>query len=259
MKWTVITGAYGGLGRAFCNLYADKGCALWLIGKSEEKLNEIRCNLEKKVPVRISVCDLSDLHQLNYLCAELKNSSVERLINNAGIGDYGLFDESDLSRQLDMNQVNMTAVMMLSHAVLTYMKQEGGELLNVASTAAFQPGPLMAVYYASKAYVLSFSEALWAETKGTKAKVSVLCCGPMKTEFASKSKFTHTWMQKLIMVSAEKAVQDADFGLSKGKRCIVPGFGNQIALFFGRMMPKALLLSMMSAFQKQRKAEFGNK
>ena len=255
MKWTVITGACGGLGQAFCTVYAKQGCSLWLTGRSEEKLLKLKDQLMKKyqIDVRIEVCDLSDLHQTNNLCEHLKTECVERLVNNAGIGEYGLFEQSDLSKLIQMNQVNMTSLMMLSHAVLAMMKKQGGELLNVASTAAFQPGEMMAVYYASKAYVLSLTEALHMEAKGTKAKVSALCCGPIETGFACSAGFKHTKMQRLLMIFSNDAAEIAAKQLSQGKRCIIPGTMNKIVLLISSVVPKSLKLFLLGKMQKKRK------
>ena len=255
MEWTVITGACGGLGQAFCKVYAKKGCSLYLIGRSEEKLLNLKSRLVKEyqIDVRIEVCDLSDLNQTSQLCERLQNESVKRLINNAGIGAYGLFEKSDLSELIKLNQVNMTSLMMLCHTVLKKMKENGGELLNVASTAAFQPSSMMADYYASKTYVLSLSEGLWMEAKHTKAKVSVLCCGPMDTGFAHHSGFKHTGMQKLMMISADDAAEIAAKQLLQGKRCIIPGLMNKIILFGSALVPKSMKLSFLNDLQKKEK------
>ncbi len=255
MEWTVITGACGGLGQALCRAYAKEGNSLLLIGRSKEKLEELQNQLSKDYSIRVvsRVCDLSRRTQVEKLCDEIKSLPIQRLINNAGFGLYASFEHSLLDDLISMNEVNMTSLMMLCHAVIPGMKKTGGEILNVASTAAFQPGPMMSVYYASKAYVLSFSEALWAELKETKVSVSVLCCGPMDTPFSSKAKLKHTWMQKLLMISVDQAAAEAKKGLSKGKRCIVCGNFNRIAVWASKCLPDALILRFMIFFQSRRK------
>lgn len=255
MEWTVITGACGGLGQALCKVYAKEGSALLIVGRSKDKLEELQNQLIKTyhIPVQNRVCDLADRHQTEELCQIMKSMLVKRLINNAGFGLYAPFEKSDLNDLVSMNEVNMTSLMMLCHAVLPAMKKTGGEILNVASTAAFQPGPMMSVYYASKAYVLSFSEALWAELKGTNVSVSVLCCGPMDTSFAAKAKLRHTWMQKLLMISVDQAAAEAKKGLSQGKRCIVCGGFNRMAVLMSKCLPDSLLLRFMTFVQSKRK------
>ncbi|MBE6108106.1 MAG: SDR family oxidoreductase [Erysipelotrichaceae bacterium] len=255
MEYTVITGACGGLGQAFCRIYAKEKESLLITGRSQVKLEALQKQLmeEYQISVRIKVCNLSNLSETQQFCEELKSLSVKRLINNAGIGTYGLFEQETISTLLDIHQINMTSLMMLIHAVIPNMNKSGGEILNVASTAAFQPGPMMSVYYASKSYVLSLSEALWAELIHSNIKVSVLCCGPMNTEFASKAKLKHTWMQKLLMISVDDAALLAKKGLASGKRCIVPGTLNKMAVFVSKYLPDSLLVRLMAYVQSKRK------
>lgn len=187
-KTALITGASSGLGVEFLRLYAADGYDLILVARSEARLKELAAEMEKAYSVKAHVltADLSAPGAVEPLFAELtrRGLKVDALVNNAGYGDFGFFTETSLDKEVGMMQLNMVSLVHLTKVCLKGMKQRGeGEILNVASTAAFQPGPLMAVYYASKAFVLSFSEALANELAGSGVKVSVLCPGPTATGF----------------------------------------------------------------------------
>ena len=187
MKWTLITGATGGLGHAFCKQYASTGCNLLLQGRSFEQLGALKTQLLKEYSVQIEfcVCDFTKYESFSEFCEFLENYEIERLICNAGFGSFGLFSESDINHMIQMHQVNMDTLMKLNHLVVCDHAESIKEIINVASTASFQPGPWMSVYYATKAYVLSFSQALHIELKSKGIKVCALCCGPMETNFSS--------------------------------------------------------------------------
>ena len=211
MKTAVITGACGGLGKAFVKLCIERNYRLFLVGTENSRLNELKKEIGNQVPSEVYVCDLSELDQCEQLCEVLRHRKIDLLINNAGIGSYGSFDDTEINVMKAMNHINMTSLMMLSHAVLEQMKLHKGAILNVASTASFQPGPMMANYYATKAYVVSLSEALSMELKGTAVSVCALCCGPMETGFSKKAQLKHTWIQKKMMIDPMKA---AEIGLN---------------------------------------------
>lgn len=253
MKWTVITGACGGLGQAFSNEYAKQGCALILQGRSIDKLKELKTELSLKYKVGIELMeyDFCKDKQIQAFCQSISSYPVERLICNAGFGSYGDFVHVDPKMLLDMHRVNMDALMLLNHAALQLSSIK--EIINVASTAAFQPGPWMSVYYATKAYVLSLSQALSVEVKSKTIKICALCCGPMETNFSQRAHLHHTWMQKMVMVSPQKAVQCAISGLKKGKICIIPGRLNRLILFFASCFPSSMRLSLMNWIQSKRK------
>ena len=189
----LITGATGGLGREFAMLAAADGCDLVLIARSESALADLGAEIGKKFPVRCYIlpCDLSYPGAAQYVFGFVREEGirVDILINNAGFGDFGPVAESDLARLEQMMQVNMAALVGLTRLLLPSMLAHGyGRILNVASLAAFQPGPLMAVYYASKAFVLSFSEALAFECRGTGVTVTALCPGPTRTGFEKNAR-----------------------------------------------------------------------
>ena len=253
MKWTVITGACGGLGQAFSDEYAKQGCALILHGRSIDRLKELKAELSTKykVDIELMVYDFCEDKQIQDFCQSISSYPVERLICNAGFGLYGAFAQMNSKRLLDMHRVNMNALMLLNHAALQISSIK--EIINVASTAAFQPGPWMSVYYATKAYVLSFSEALAIEVKSKGIKICTLCCGPMETNFAAHAHLHHTWMQKLVMVSPQKAVRCAMDGLEKGKCCVIPGTMNRLILFCSAVLPSSMRLTLMNWIQSSRK------
>ena len=252
--WTVITGACGGLGKEFCLQYAQKGCDLFLAGTSETRLEALKEELlqHQSINIQTQVCDLSCPEQIKQFCDQLEKMEVERLVCNAGIGEYGRFDEMSETVIEKMQYINMHALTMMNRAVLKSMKVYGGEILNVSSTAAFECGPMMAVYYAAKSYVLSFSEALAMEMKPKGVKVAVLCCGPMQTDFAKKAHLKHTAAQKLLMISPAKAVHEGIRGLEKGKIIIVTGTFNRIAIFFAKLLPHSWVRAFMNWSQSKR-------
>ncbi len=255
MKWTLITGATGGLGNAFSRLYASTGCNLLLQGRSFEQLDALKAQLlkEHSVQIEVCVCDFTQNESFSEFCKFLNNFEIERLICNAGFGSFGLFSASDVNHMIQMHQVNMDALMKLAHLVVCDHAESVKEIINVASTASFQPGPWMSVYYATKAYVLSFSQALSIELKSKGIKVCALCCGPMETDFSKRAQLKHTWMQKLVMVTPDYAVKCAMKGLKKGKCTVIPGVLNQLIVFISSCMPSRLQLWLMGLIQSKRK------
>lgn len=188
----LITGASGGMGAQFARIHAATGGDLVLVARSQEALREIKADLEATygISVLIIVADLSSPKSAERVFAQTESAGIRIsiLINNAGVGGHGKFCERELSSDLAMMQLNMGALVSLTHLYLEGMVQRSnGKVLNVASTAAFIPGPLQAVYYATKAFVLSFSQALAEELSGTGVSVTALCPGPVMTGFAKAS------------------------------------------------------------------------
>ena len=188
----LITGASGGIGEQFARIHAATGGNLVLVARNLERLEKIKADLESKygISVLIIAMDLSLDGSAKSLFTQTEAAGIEIsiLINNTGVGGHGTLYERDLSSDQAMMQLNMGAVVSLTHLYLDPMVQRGyGKILNVGSTAAFLPGPLQAVYYATKAFVLSFSQALAEELSGTGVTVTVLCPGPVKTDFAKAS------------------------------------------------------------------------
>lgn len=254
MKWAVITGACGGLGRAFCQLCAEQNYDLILSGTDEKRLILLKQELLGRYSISIQtyVCDLSKLEDTILFCDYLKQLQIDLLINNAGFGEYCTFEKMSQQTLMDMNQVNMTSMMLVMHAVLPLMKEKGGYVLNVASTAAFQPGPMMANYYATKAYVLSLSEGAALEMKKDKIHICALCCGPVETEFAQKAHIKHTWAQKLMMIEPRHAAKIGLDAVYKGKTRVVAGLFNRCIVCLSHLVPHGLLCSIMNYIQSKR-------
>ena len=180
----LITGASSGIGLDMARYLAKQKCELILVAKDKEKLEKVQETLPTKVT--IIVADLSNEQKVKELYVLTKKENIDILINNAGFGDFGFFTETDLNKEINMIDTNIRAVHILTKSFLKDMeKRDSGYILNVASSAAFQPGPLMATYYATKSYVYQLTEAIYYEQKKKKSNVhvSVLCPGPVETNF----------------------------------------------------------------------------
>jgi uncharacterized protein len=234
MSTVLITGASFGLGADFAQLFAADRYDLILVARSEDRLLALQEKLTTKYNIKSSViaCDLAKSHAAFELKAELdrKNLQVDVLVNNAGFGDFGLFHEIDALRQQQMIDLNVTTLTLLTRLLLPDMiKRKQGKILNVASTASFQPGPLMAVYFATKSYVLSFSAALANELKGTGVTVTALCPGATETHFVQHANLDDSKLFKRMKPATSMDV--AKFGvdaLHKGKVVAVHGFINRM-------------------------------
>src|SRR5499426_1344001 len=186
-RWAVVTGASSGLGRGLAAGLADRGMSLVLTGRNEARLDETADQIRRAAPsVRVETvaADLSSRSGVSALLDHVGDRPIEVLVNNAGFGSYGPFAEADSDREDEEVAVDVNAVVTLAHAFLPGMlARHSGGILNVASAIAFQPAPYQAVYAASKAFVLSFSQALWAEARGAGVAVTALCPGPTRTGF----------------------------------------------------------------------------
>ena len=221
----LITGASGGIGAEFARIHAAAGGDLVLVARNREKLEEIKADLESShgISVLTIAMDLSrdDAADRVFAQTEAAGIKVSLLINNAGVGGHGKFYERKLPDDLAMMQLNMGALVSLTHLYLEAMVQRGaGKVLNVASTAAFIPGPLQAVYYATKAFVLSFSEALAEELSGTGVTVTALCPGPVMTGFAEAGDLEGVRVFQ-FGASAESVAICGYNAMQKGKRVVV--------------------------------------
>lgn len=258
--YTLITGASGGIGLELARVFASRGHHLILVARSTEKLNALKAELEKQYSIRAEVItkDLSRPDAARELFSETqaKNLNVSILINNAGFGIYGPFSETDLSKELEMLRLNILSLTELTKFFLAPMKQiNSGKILNVASTAAFQPGPLMAAYYASKAYVLSFSEALDDELRNTGVSVSTLCPGPTDSDFQSRAAISQdiSLFKASRVMSPDRVARAAYGGLMKRKRVILPGITNKITPLGMRFLPRKVVTAIVRALQESRK------
>lgn len=251
----LVTGASSGIGAALARGLARRDHGVTLVARRKERLNELAEELAEEHGVRAEVvaADVSDdkgRAQLMRAVEEL-GLTVEVLMNNAGFGSGGAFVELDGDRETEMVRTNVEAVVGLSNAYAPQMVERGqGAILNVASLIAFQPVPYQATYGASKAFVLSFSDALHEELRGTGVTVTAVCPGPVRTEFGESGGFggADDRIPGFLWLDAEKVAGDALDGLEKGERVVVPGPINQVAALYGQHLPRALLLPLVRRF-----------
>jgi len=254
----LITGASSGIGLELAKLFAQEKYDLALIARDYDTLKRIAENLQQTYGVQVKCCD----KDLSISCApdeiiqSLKSEMIEVdvLVNNAGFGWRGDFANMELSDALEMIQVNITALTHLTRLLLPDMlKHKHGKILNVASTAAFQPGPLMATYYASKAYVLNFSLALSEELKGTGVTVTALCPGPTATGFGKRAGFTNEKnLGGVLSMDASAVALDGFKGLLKGKPLVIPGWKNWLSTQLVRLVPRTLPGKIVKSIQQKR-------
>lgn len=245
----LITGASSGMGLDMAKYLATKKYELILVARNKEKLEELQKTLPTKVT--IVVADLANEQKVKELYVLVKKENIDILINNAGFGIFGDFTQTDLNKELEMIDVNIRAVHILTKFVLRDMeKKNSGYILNVASSAAFQPGPLMAAYYATKSYVYQLTEALSFEQKKkkTNVKISCLCPGPVATNF-SKLAGVHFSVKPLSSGYVAKYAIDQ---MLKGKVLIIPGFKMKFAKFISRFAPQNIILNVVYNIQKRK-------
>jgi short-subunit dehydrogenase len=239
----LVTGASSGIGRELARVFAANGSNLIVVARGREKLDELANELHTRHGVRVDVLpkDLSQPGAAESLDSDLRAAglNVDVLVNNAGFGVHGNFAESDLKRQREMILLNILALTELARLLLPAMRRRArGGILNVASTAAFQPGPFMAVYYATKAYVLSFSEALADELRGEPVTITCLCPGPTRTGFASAADAVKTPLFEKFAGDAAGVARQGYRGFRQGKAVIIAGFLNKLGAFSTRFAPR---------------------
>ncbi|WP_426347981.1 SDR family NAD(P)-dependent oxidoreductase [Alloiococcus sp. CFN-8] len=255
MNYTLITGASSGIGLELCHLLAEAGNNIILVARKEKELYELRSSLMKQYDIQVEVIikDLAAPNAPKEIYTHIMNREikVDTLINNAGVGSFGPFSKISLEKDMNLIDVNIRALTELTKLFLPeLLKREKGRILNVASTAGFMPGPYMATYYASKAYVISFTEALASELKGTAVTVSVLCPGPTKTGFQAKAEMKKSDFVTLGVMEA-KAVALCGFnGMLKGKTIIIPGALNKLLVYGSKLFPRKLLTALAKSTQK---------
>ncbi len=256
-RTALITGASGGIGKEFAFIHAAAGDDVVLVARSRSALEETARFIELEYGVRafVIVKDLS----VSGAAAEIfdyiskQEIIVDCLINNAGFGDIGLFAESDWDKQERMINVNITALIHLTRLVLPGMiERRSGRVLNVASTAAFQPGPTMSVYFASKAFVLSFSEAIGNEVRKTGVTVTALCPGSTESGFHSVALGEGKKLKERKIPSAASVARYGYQAMMKGKPVAIPGFKNAIMAFFIRFMPRQLVVRAARMIQESK-------
>jgi uncharacterized protein len=250
-KTVLITGATRGIGWEFAEIFAARGYNLFLTGRDEARLQQFRKEHGGGLGIATAAADLSVPGGLiAVLDAVRKNRApIDILVNNAGLGDRHPFADSDLEKQRAMLQVNISSLVGLTHALLPEMVgRKSGRILNVASTAAFFPGPWMSIYYASKAFVLSFSHALAVELRGSGVSVSVLCPGATKTDFERTAGTSGSRLVRAGSMEARAVAEAGVRGLLAGRRTIVPGFGNKVVAIAPHLASRRFLARMAGIF-----------
>jgi uncharacterized protein len=255
---TVITGASAGIGMALARVFAHNGHALALVARREERLRALAEEIAAAGAPRplVIVADLTAPGAADKIGTALRAQGAEPqfIVNNAGFGLLGTAASLDRGEQLAMIDLNMRALTELSLAFVGSLAHHGGGILNVGSMAGFLPGPGMAVYYASKAYVLSLSEALHAELKPCGVRVCVLCPGPVPTEFAARAGSSEDMMPGLLTQSAERVAELGYQGLMQGRRVVVPGLANRLVTGVVPFIPRRLLLWAVRKHQSRRRS-----
>lgn len=246
---TLITGASSGIGYQMAKYLSSLGHSLILVARDKKKLQEMQEEL--KTETKIIVADLSDANKVKEVYVLCKNENIDILINNAGFGACGRFDEIDLTKELEMIDLNINAVHILTKLFLRDMKKKNsGYILNVASSAAFLPGPLMATYYSTKAYVLRLTTALYEELRRDKSNVvvSCLCPGPVDTNFNKVANVKFSVKPLDSQFVAKYAIDE----MFNKKLIIIPGFKMKLANFFSRFCSTKFLAKITYNIQKKK-------
>lgn len=253
MATAVITGASSGIGREMAIILSEQGYDLILVARRTEKLLEV--SKELKTPAEIMTIDLSKEENCYSLYERCKGKDVEILVNNAGFGNFGRFFETELSKDMEMVDLNVKALHILTKLFLLEFKEKNrGKILNVASAAGFMPeGPMLSTYYATKAYVLSLTRAIAKELKKEKSEVTVsaLCPGPVKTEFDAVAGVDFCG----VGMAAKKCAQIGVSGLLNGKTVIIPGIMMKAGKFFTKILPDFLVGEFCYHFQRAKRKD----
>lgn len=253
-KRVLITGASSGIGLELAKIFAKNSFDLVVVARSKNKLEELKLNLEKEFKISVLVIDqdLADPTSPKALFDKLKNQKIDILVNNAGFGDFGMFHKLSWEKSKEMIQVNITALTELTHLFLNeFIKHKSGKILNVASTAAFQPGPLMAVYYATKAYVLHFSEAISEELKNTGVTVTALCPGPTTSGFQKAASIENTKLVKGRNLPTSKEVAEYGYkALMEGQTVAIHGLFNKVGVGMVRLSPRGIVRRLVKKIQE---------
>ena len=259
MATALITGASNGIGLELAKIHAAKGDQLVLVARNKSKLDELRIELEKtyKISVYTIGKDLSAMNASQEIFDETSKQQIhiDYLINNAGFGDFGMFVETDWNKEAQMIQLNITALTQLTKLYLKEMVKRGsGKIMNVASTAAFQSGPTMAVYYATKAYVLSFSEAIDNEVRDKGVTVTALCPGATESGFQAAAAMEESNLVKGRKLPTSKEVAEYGYeSMMKGRTVAIHGFMNYLLANSVRFIPRAMVVKVTRKLQDKSK------
>ena len=245
---TLVTGASSGIGAALAQVFAEHGHELVLVARRERELGALADAIAASGRSRPTVlpADLEQLDAVEHIGEALLAQGLEPdiLVNNAGFGLFGAFGALDRARQRAMIDLNVRALSELSFAFMDSITRHRGGILNVSSIAAYLPGPGMAVYYATKAYVLSFSEALHRELKPRGVRVTALCPGPVATEFQARAGFVGDHAPRLLKRTAMQVARAGYRGLMAGQRVVVPGVANKVVVGMLRYVPRGIVLAL---------------
>ena len=254
---TLITGASAGIGAELARIFASHGHRVALVARRADRLGKLADEIAAAggaAPIVIS-CDLAQADAGDRIAAALaaEGVEVEYLVNNAGYGLFGRAIDRDRAEQLGIVAVNIRALTDLSLRFADQLVRHRGGILNVGSIAGFLPGPGMAVYYASKAYVLSFSEALREELAPLGVRVTALCPGPVLSEFQARAGFLPGFDSAILNVSAEDVAKAGYRGLMANKRAVLPGLGIKVVPFLLRLFPRGFILAAVGRFQLRKR------
>jgi uncharacterized protein len=250
---TLITGASAGIGTELARVFASKGHRVALVARREERLTQLASEITASggAPPIVIACDLQQADAGDKIEAALAAAGVEvdYVVNNAGFGVFGPAIKRDRAEQLNIIAVNIRALTDLSLRFASQLIKNRGGILNVGSIAGFLPGPGMAVYYASKAYVLSFTEALHAELAPHGVRVTLVCPGPVPSEFQARAGFAPGYDSSVLDVSPAEVARQGYQGLMAKKRVVLPGLGIKMVPFFLRLLPRSFILKAIAGFQ----------
>ncbi|KJC61436.1 short-chain dehydrogenase [Bradyrhizobium sp. LTSPM299] len=254
---TLITGASAGIGSELARVFAANGHRVALVARRADRLKELADELAGKgsaAPIVIP-CDLQEIDAGDKIAAALAEAGVEveYLVNNAGFGVFGLAVKRDRAEQLNIIAVNIRALTDLSLRFADQLIRNQGGILNLGSIAGFLPGPGMAVYYASKAYVLSFSEALRCELAPQGVRVTVVCPGPVPSEFQARAGFSPGFDSAILDVPPAEVARQAYRGLMANKRAVLPGAFIKMVPFLLRLFPRSFILTAVGGFQLRKR------
>lgn len=255
MATALITGASAGIGRELARCFAADGHDVVLVARRQDRLEEVAAELRSRFRVQAHAiaCDLTQAGAIDVLLGRLQELGleIEFLVNNAGAGVSGAFAQAELGRQLAFLELNITALLRLTRALLPPMlARRHGRILNVGSTAGFQPGPFVACYYASKAFVNSFSEALHFELRGTNVSVTVSCPGPTLTEFAGLAGIDDSRLFKMFAAPADRVARQAYDAMMRGRALIIHGALNWLGVQLLRVSPRAAVRWVTAALNR---------
>lgn len=256
MSYVLITGASSGIGKEFAKRFAHKGLDLILVSRNEDKLNFVKEEILKdcNIDIKVFPCDLSleDGPNKVYEYTTNNNLKVSCLVNNAGFGSFGKFEDTDLSKYQQMIDLNNRALVSMTYLYLEDFKKNGmGRIINIASIASFTPGPYMSVYYASKAFVLSFSLAINEEFKDYNIKVTAICPAPTNTDFWKVAKVEmNNFKAKHLSRNTKELVDGSMKAIDNNKAIYVDGWLYKLAAFSTKLLPRPLLAKITSQVNK---------